>query len=327
MIRSVLTHLPALALVAALGAQTTTPANAQASDYPDRPVRIIVPSGAGGGTDTTARILAEQLSQSLGQQFIIDNRPGAAQMIGIEAASRMPADGYTLLVAASPITILPAVNPKTRYDLLKDFAPITQLISVPSVLVVHPKLGVKTLKDYIAMAKAKPGAMDYGSAGTGTQPHMAMELLKAMAGIDIQHVPFKGVAPAVTEVVAGRLSGMFINMISAKPHVDAGTLLAIANSDSKRSKVMPDVPTVAESGVDGYDAIQWFGLFAPAGTPEPILDRIHKATVAALQAPEMQKRLSADGADAVGSTRAEFTAMVKTELDKWVTVAKQAKLR
>jgi len=323
MIRLILTSLSAFALLGAYG----TSVQAQPSGYPDRPVRIVVPSGAGGGTDTTARILAERLSQLTGEQFVVENRPGAAQMIGIEYVSRAPADGYTLLVAASPITILPAVNPKVRYDLLKDFAPITQLISVPSVLVVNPGLGAKTLKDYIAMAKAKPGVMNYASAGAGTQPHMAMELLKAMAGLDIQHVPFKGVAPAVTEVLAGRLSGMFINMISAKPQVDAGKLLAVANSDSKRSSVMPDVPTVAEAGVDGYEAIQWFGLFAPAGTPDAILDYVHKNAIAALQTPEMKKRLAADGAEGVGNSRDQFVAMLEAELVKWVKVAEQAKLR
>jgi tripartite-type tricarboxylate transporter receptor subunit TctC len=297
------------------------------SDYPTRPVRIVVPSEAGGGTDTTARVLAEKLSQLTGKQFVVENRPGAAQMIGIETVARAQADGYTLLVAASPITINPAINDKVRYDVLRDFAPVSQLVSVPSVLVVDPKLPIKSLPDFIATVKAKPGTMNYGSAGTGTQPHMAMELLKAMAGLDIQHVPYKGVAPALTDILGGRIAAMFVNMISAKPHADAGTLRVLANSGVKRSPVMPDVPTVAESGVPGYEAMQWFGLFAPAGTPEPALAYIHKHTAAALQSPEMRKRLSADGADAVGNTPAEFTALVKSELEKWVRVAKAAKLK
>ncbi len=316
--------LAALGLAALIAAQA--PAWAQ-SDYPSRPVRIVVPSEPGGGTDTTARVLAERLSQATGKQFVVENRPGAAQMIGIEAVSRAPADGYTLLVAASPITINPAINDKVRYDVLRDFAPVSQLVSVPSVLVVNPKLPMHSLQDFVAAAKAKPGAINYGSAGTGTQPHMAMELLKSMAGIDLQHIPYKGVAPALTDILGGRIAAMFVNMISAKTHVDAGTLRVLANSGTKRSAVMPDVPTVAEAGVPGYEAMQWFGLFAPAGTPAPVLAYIHKETAAALQSPEMRKRLAADGADAVGNTPAEFTALVKSELEKWVRVAKAASLR
>jgi len=297
------------------------------SDYPDRPVHVIVPSAPGGGTDTAARVLADYLSRSMGQQFVVENRPGAAQLIGIEAASRAAADGYTLLVAASPITIIPAVNDKARYNVLRDFAPISQLISVPSILVVDPKLPFRSLAEFIAAAKQRPGEMNYASAGTGTQPHMAMELLKSMAGIDVRHIPYKGVAPALTDLIAGRTSAMFVNMISVKAHVDTGALRALANSNAKRASVMPDVPTVAEAGVPGFEAMQWFGLFAPAGTPAAIVERLQKETALALHSPAMTARLAADGAEAVGNTPAEFTAVVKSELDKWERVAKAAHLK
>jgi tripartite-type tricarboxylate transporter receptor subunit TctC len=301
-------------------------ANAQ-SDYPSRPVHVIVPSAPGGGTDTSARVIADHLSRSMGQQFVVENRPGAAQLIGIEAASRATPDGYTLLVAASPITIIPAINDKARYNVLRDFAPISQLISVPSILVSDPRLPIRSLKDFIATAKQKPGDLTYASAGTGTQPHMAMELLKSMAGIDVRHIPYKGVAPALTDLIAGRTSAMFVNMISVKAHVDSGALRALANSDSKRASVMPDVPTVAEAGVPGFEAMQWFGLFAPAGTPAAIVERLQKETALALRAPAMKARLAADGADAVGNTPAEFIAVVKSELEKWERVAKAANLK
>jgi len=296
-------------------------------DYPSRPVRIIVPSEAGGGTDTSARVLAEKLSQQTGKQFVVENRPGAAQMIGIEAVSRAPADGYTLLVAASPITINPAIHDNVRYDVLKDFAPISQLISVPSVLVVNPKLQINSLVEFVAAAKAKPGEMNYGSAGTGTLPHMAMELLKSMAGIDLQHIPYKGVAPALTDVLGGRTAAMFVNLISAKPHADAGTLRMLANSAPQRSPALSQVPTVAEMGVPKYEAMQWFGLFAPAGTPSAVLAFIHKETATALQSEEMKKRLAADGADAIGNTPADFSAQVRAELAKWAELARVAKLK
>jgi tripartite-type tricarboxylate transporter receptor subunit TctC len=292
--------------------------------YPSRPVRIIVPSEAGGGTDISARALADRLAQSTGQQFYIENRPGAAGMLGIEIAARAPNDGYTLLIAASTITIVPSTNSNVKYDILRDFAPISQLINSPSVLLVNPALPIKSVKDFLATAKAKPGELSYASAGVGSQPHMAMELLGLMADISIQHIPYKGVAPAMTDVIGGRVASMMGNLISAKSQIDAGHLRGLAVSSLKRSAVLPSLPTVSEAGVAGYEAIQWFGLFAPAGTPAPILARLQSETVEALKSPEIQQRLAADGTEAVGNTSAEFTAQIKSELEKWSKVARAA---
>lgn len=314
--------LPLLACLTLFGAEH---ALAQ-SDYPSRPVRIIVPSEPGGGTDTTARVLAERVSQATGQNFVIENRPGAGQMIGIDLVARSPNDGYTLLVAASTITILPSTNKNAKYDVLRDFAPISQLITVPAVLVVNPALPISSVKEFIAAVKAKPGEFNFGSAGVGTQPHMAMELFREMAGLDMQHIPYKGVAPAMTDIIAGRVSSMMVNVLSAKSQIEAGKLRGLAISGLKRSVAVPELPTVAETGLPGYEAIQWFGLFAPAGTPAPIVARLHKEFSSSLKSPEMQKRMASDGADAVGNSPTEFTAQIKSELEKWAKVARAAKI-
>ncbi len=240
--------------------------------------------------------------------------------------SRAPNDGYTLLVAASTITILPSTNKNAKYDILRDFAPITMLVAVPSVLVVNPGLPINTTKEFIAAVKAKPGEYTFGSAGVGTQPHMAMELFREMAGLDMRHIPYKGVAPAMTDIIAGRVSSMVVNVLSAKSQIEGGKLRGLAISSPKRSSAVPDIPTVSESALPGYEAIQWFGMFAPVGTPAPILAKLHKDIAAALNSPEMQKRLQADGADAGGSTPAEFTSLIQFELEKWAKVAKAAKI-
>jgi len=308
-----------LLLLGAIGA-------AQAQDYPSRPVRLIVPSEPGGGTDISARILAEKLSQSTGQQFVVENRPGAGQMIGTEQVARSPADGYTLLVAAAAITILPATNPNVKFDILRDFVPISQLISSPSIMVTPASLPFKTLKEFVAAVKAKPGVFNFGSAGPGTQPHMAMELFRVMAGLDMQHVPYKGIAPALNGVIAGQVSAIIINPLSAKSQIEAGNVRGLGISSAIRSAIMPDLPTIAET-VPGYEAIQWYGLLAPAGTPAPIVARLHKEVAAALKSPEMQRRLAADAAEAVGNTPAEFSAQIKSELEKWAKVAELANLK
>jgi tripartite-type tricarboxylate transporter receptor subunit TctC len=299
----------------------------QPSEYPSRPVRIIVPSSPGGGTDILARVLADYLAKSLGGQFVVENRPGAGQMIGIEAVARAAPDGYTLLMAASTLAINPIMYKHIKYDALRDFEPITQVASLPNVLIVHPSFPAQSLAEFIALAKEKPGAFTYASAGVGTSPQMAMELLKSMAGLDLQHIPFRGTTPGVTEVLGGRVTAMFANLLTAKPLVEAGQLRALAVSGHKRAESMPAIPTVAEGGVANYDALQWYGLLAPAGTPHSIVTRLQAEVSRALQTPEVQERLAADGAEPVGSTPAEFAALIKTELDKWAKVARAANIR
>ncbi len=289
-------------------------------------MRLVVNSAPGGGTDILARVLTQQLSRG-GQSFFVENRAGGGGIIGIEAVINAPRDGYTLLMTPSTVTVLPAVTKQARYDAAKDLAAITQVAGISNVLVVHPDVPAKTLRDLIALAKDKPGTLNYASAGAGSSPHMSMELLKHMAGIDLQHIPFKGTGPAMTEVLSGRIAALFSNLLTAKPLIEAGKLRALAMSGPKRVSALPDVPTVAEAGVPGYSALQWYGLLAPAGTPQPVIDKLAAAVAEALRAPEVRERLAQDGAEPVGSTPAEFSALVKSELVKWADIARAANIQ
>ena len=302
-----------------------SPAGAQ-SDYPSKPVKIIVPSAPGGGTDIAARVLAQHLSQATGQQFFIDNRPGAGNMIGIEAAARSAPDGYTLLMTASTLSINQLTYKKVLYDAVRDFAPISLVVSLPSVLVVHPSVPARSLAELIALAKQKPDQLTYASAGIGTNPHLSMELLKTMTGIEIRHIPYRGVGPALNDLVAGQVGILIAGVLTTKPQVDAGTVRGLAVTGLKRVEGLPDVPTVAEAGVANYEALQWYGLLAPAGTPAPIIARLHAETAKAVRSAEMKERLAADGADPVGNTPAEFAAHIKEEMRKWAEVARAAKI-
>jgi tripartite-type tricarboxylate transporter receptor subunit TctC len=297
------------------------------SDYPSRPVKIVVNSAPGGGTDILTRVLTAHLSKVTGQQYFVENRGGAAGQIGLEAVANAAPDGYTLVMTPSTVTVLPAVQKNIRYDAVKDFTPITQVAGISNVLVVHPSVPARTLAEFIALAKSKPGQINYASAGAASSPHMSMELLKHMAGIDLQHIPFKGTGPAVTEVIAGRISALFSNLLTAKPLIESGALRAIAVSGPKRVDSVPNIPTVSESGVPGYAALQWYGLLAPAGTPQPIVDKLQADISQALQAPELIARLAQDGAEPVGSTPAEFAALIKAELQKWANVARIANIQ
>ncbi len=270
--------------------------------YPAKPVRFIVPSAAGGGTDIIARSVAHKLSESLGQQFVI-------------------------LMAASTLAINPIMYQKVSYDPLRDFAPITQAASLPNVLVVHPSLPAKSVAELIALARRQPGKINYASAGIGTSPQMSVELLKSMAKIDLVHVPYKGSAPGVVDLLAGQVTVMTPNVLTALPHIKAGRLRALAVTSAKRSEALPDVPTIAESGLPGYDSTQWYGVLAPAGTSREIVARLHDEIVRALRAPEVIQRLAADGAEPVGSSPEEFAAFIKSEIDKWVRVASAAGIR
>jgi tripartite-type tricarboxylate transporter receptor subunit TctC len=295
--------------------------------YPARPVRFIVPSAAGGGTDIIARAISVKLGERLSQQFVVDNRPGAGQMIGIELAAKSPADGYTILMAASTLAINPVMYKQVPYDPVRDFAPITQAATLPNVLAVHPSLPVKSVAELVAYAKENPGKLNFASAGIGTSPQMSIELLKSMTGIDMVHIPYKGTAPGVVDLLAGQVLVMAPNVLTALPHIKSGKLRALAVTSAKRSEALPEVPTVAEAGVPGYDSTQWYGVLAPSGTPREIVARLHDAIVRALRDPEVGKRLAADGAEAVGSSPEEFAAFIKSEGEKWAKVAAAAGIK
>lgn len=295
------------------------------TEYPSRAVRIIVPSPPSGGTDIIARVLGQHLSKALGQQFFVDNKPGAGNMIGIEAAARSPADGYTLLMVASTLVLNSVLYKHVPYDPVRDFAPITLAATAPNILVVDPKLPIRSVADLIAAAKAKPGALSYGTPGIGTSPHLCMELLQYMAKIDLQHVPYKGTAAAVTDVIGGQIQVAFATALTAKPLVDAGRLRALAVSGPKRVEALPSVPPVAEA-VPGYEAMQWYGLVAPAGTPAAVIERVHTEAIKALGSRETKERLATDGAEPLGSAPSEFAAFIRRELEKWSQVAQAAKI-
>jgi len=300
-------------------------APAAAQEYPTHPVRIIVPSPPAGGTDIVGRVLAEHFTKAFGQQFFVENKPGAGNLIGIEAAARSAPDGYTLLMAPSTIVLNAVLYKKVPFDPVKDFAPITLTATAPNILIVNPSVPAKTTAELIALAKQKPGTLNYGTPGIGTSPHLCMELMKYMAGIDIQHVPYRGTAAVVTDVMSGQIAVAFATALTAKPQVDAGRVRALAVSGPRRVEAMPNVPPVGEA-VPGYEAMQWYGLLAPAGTPNRVIERLNAEAKKALVSQEMKQRLAADGAEPLSSTPAEFAAFIRRELDKWSKVVDVAKI-
>ena len=300
-------------------------AQALAQEYPSRPVRIIVPSPPAGGTDIVGRVLAEHFTKAFNQQFFVENKPGAGNMIGIEAAARATPDGYTLLMTASTLALNTVLYKKVPYDPVKDFAPVTLAATAPNILIVNPSLPVKTTADLIALAKQKPGALSYGTPGIGTSPHLCMELLKYLAHIDVTHVPYRGTAAAVTDVMSGQIQLAFATALTAKPQVDAGRVRALAVSGPRRVAAMPNVPPVGDA-VPGYEAMQWYGFLAPAGTPGAIIERLNLEANKALGSQEMKQRLAADGAEPLGSTPAEFGAFIRREIEKWGKVVEVAKI-
>jgi tripartite-type tricarboxylate transporter receptor subunit TctC len=298
-----------------------------AQSYPTKPVRVVVPSSPGGGTDIIARILAPELAKRLGQQFVIDNRPGAGTMIGIEIVAKSPADGYVLLMTPSTLAINSALYKKVPYDPVRDFAPITELISSPSIIVVHPSVPVKTVKELIAFARARPGQMNYASAGTGTYPHMTMELFQSMAKVKMVHIPYKGTGPAMIDMLAGHTAVMAGTILSVMPYVRSGRLRALGITSKERSPVVPEIPTVSEAALPGFESVQWYGFLAPAKTPREIVVRLHAEAARILQQPETKSRFASDGADAVGDTPEDFTRFVQSELVKWAKVARDAGIK
>jgi tripartite-type tricarboxylate transporter receptor subunit TctC len=315
-------HHAACIACSVLGSMATGAAFAQA--YPVKPVRVVVPSSAGGGTDIIARVLAPELSKRLGQQVIIDNRPGAGTMIGIEIAAKSPGDGYTLLMGLSTLAINSALYNKVPYDPVRDFAPITVAATSGSILVVHPSLPAKTLKDLIAFARARPGQLNYASAGTGTYPHMTYELFLSMAKLKMEHIPYKGTGPAMIDMIAGQVTSMAATVITGMPHIRSGRLRPLGITSLKRSDVAPDIPTVSEAGLPGFESVQWYGLLAPANTPRDIVNRLYKEMVQILQLPDVRKRFAADAVDTIGNSPDEFSHHISSELDKWEKVARGA---
>ena len=298
--------------------------DAVAQQYPAKAIRVIVPFPPGAGVDIVTRILTPRLSESMGQQFVADNRAGAGGIVGAEIAAKAPADGYNVLMGTAGLLTVSPILSKVTYNVSRDFVPISQVASVPSLLVVHPTLPVKSLKDLVALARAKPGTINYASTGNGTLPHLAAELLKTQAKIDIVHVPYKGSAPAMTDLLGGQVEMFFGNMLSVLPLVREGKLHALAITDTKRSPVAPNIPTVAESGYPGFAAGTWFGMLAPTGTPREIVARLHDEIVKALHHPDTQKLLTDQGAIAIGSTPEQFAAYIQTETQKWERVLKTA---
>ena len=299
-------------------------ASAVAQSYPARPIRLVVPSSPGGGTDITARIMAPELSKLLGQQVVVENRPGAGTMIGGDVVAKAAPDGYTLLMGISTLAINPAVYRKVPYDALRDLAPITQAVSVPNVVVGHPSLPAKTLKELIALARARPGELTFASAGVGTNPHLSVELLLSMTKTRMLHIPYKGSGPGITDLIAGQVQVMAPNMLSAYPHIKTGRMRGYGVTGAKRVSSAAEIPTIAEAGVPGYEAVQWFGVLAPAGTPRPIVQRLHDDSVKVLQLPNVKELLVKDGAEPVGNTPEQFAAFIKAETIKWAKVVKDA---
>jgi len=295
--------------------------------YPVRPVRIVVPQSPGASTDTTARLIAQRLTTALGQTVLVDNRPGAGSVIGTEVVAKATPDGHTLLVVASSITLNPILHKNLGWDPVRDFAPITQLSSFPNILVVHPAVPVKTVKDLVALAKAKPGGLNYGSAGTATGTHLSAELFKHMTGTDMVHVPYKGGGAAIPALMGGQVQLMFATTVSALPHVRAGKLRAIAVTSPKRSPSAPDVPTIAESGVPGYDHTPWNGFLAPAKTPRAVVARLNEETARILHTPETKAIFMNEGAEPVGNKPEEFGAIIKSEIAKWGKVIQAAGIK
>ncbi len=298
--------------------------DAWAQPYPNKPVRIIVPFGAGGPADIYGRFLAQRLQEPLGQSFVIDNRPGAGSIIGTDLVAKSPADGYTLLLMSNTHTVNESLVPKKPFALMKDFMPIAPINYSDLVLVVHPSLPVKSIKELLALAKSKPQGLNYASSGTGTPYHMAGELFKAMAGVAIVHIPHKGSGEARTSVMSGQVEMMLDAITTMAPMARAGRVRALGTTGLKRSTVLPEVPTVSEAGVKGYEATIWLGIMAPAGTPKPVIDRLNAEIVKIITRPDVKKAWNEQGAEPLSMTPGEFEKYVNDDIAKWAKVVKVA---
>ncbi|MDB5864302.1 MAG: Tripartite tricarboxylate transporter family receptor [Betaproteobacteria bacterium] len=308
---------PALLVLAALA-----PAGACAQNYPTKPVRLVVGFTPGGGVDINARMLAPELGKAFGQQFIVDNRPGAGTNIANELVAKSPPDGYTLLVNTAAVVINMSLYRKVNFDAIKDFAPISIFSQSPNILVVHPSLPVKNIRDLVTLAKSKPGAMNFSSAGSGTTQHLTGELFKLRTGTNIVHIPYKGSAPSLTALLGGEVEMTFANIPAISSHVKSKRLRALANAGTKRSDQMPEIPTLKESGIGGVEVVVWYGVLAPAGTPREIVGALSAAMAKAARTPEVRQRLLDQGAEPVGNSPEEFAKLLREELTRWSEVVK-----
>jgi tripartite-type tricarboxylate transporter receptor subunit TctC len=321
----VLPRAAALALFASALVVPAAPALAQ--DYPARSVKVIVPYAAGGPADVFGRQISQHLSDALKQSFVVEDRPGAGSIIGTDAVAKSPADGYTLLVMSNTHTTNESLVPNKPFQLMRDFVAVAPVNYSDLVMVVHPSVPAKDLKEFIALAKSKPGGLNYASSGTGTPYHMAGELFKAMSGTDIMHVPYKGSSGARNDIIGGQVHMMFDAITTMAPNVQAGQVRALATTGDKRSSVLPDVPTVAEAAVPGYEATIWLGIMAPAGTPQPIVDKLNSEIQKALAKPELKEQWAKQGAVPMVMTPSEFDAYIRKDIEKWAQVVKVAGIK
>jgi tripartite-type tricarboxylate transporter receptor subunit TctC len=314
-------------VLALVGATATLTGTVSAQQYPTKPVRLIVPFPPGGGTDAMGRILAPKLGEALGQQVIVDNRGGAGATIGTEIASKAPPDGYTLLLMTVTNSIGMSLYPNLKYDLVRDFAPITRLATTPHIIVVHPSVPAKSVKELIALAKARPGALVYSSSGSGSVSHLGGEYFGYLTGTKLLHVPYKGGGPSVASLVAGEVAAAFATMPSVLGQIKAGRVRALAITTAHRSPSLPNLPTVIESGVPNYDVGSWYGLSLPVGAPKDIIARLHADTLKVLALPDVKERLDSNGFEVITSTPEQYGEFVRTEVERWAKVAKLAGAR
>jgi tripartite-type tricarboxylate transporter receptor subunit TctC len=301
--------------------------SACAGAYPLRPIRLVVPYPPGGATDVIARGVGQKVAESIGEQVVIDNRGGGAQIIGTDVVAKSAPNGYTILFASVTHAINPGLQPKLPYDTLRDFAPITLMCSGANVLVVHPSVPARSVKELIALAKARPGQLNYASSGSGSGGHLAAELFKVTAGVEMTHIPYKGACPAGVDLLAGQVNLMFTSPVAMLPHIKSGKLRALATTGRARSSAVPDLPTIAELGLTGYEATLWYGMLAPAGTAAPIVATLHRHIVGALGSAELRERLAPLGVDMVGSTPQAFARHLETEVAKWSKVIATAHIK
>ncbi len=295
---------------------------AAAQTFPSKPIRLIVPYPPGGGTDTAARPIAQKMTESLGQAVIVDNRPGASEIIGTEAVARAAPDGYTLLLTTNAFAINPSLQPKLPYDSTRDFTPVSPLVTTPFMLVSSPRLQANSIAELVKLAKAQPGKLNFASLGSGTPHHLAMEWLKLLAGVDIVAVPYKGVAPGLAAVMAGEVELMFTGLTAGLVQVNAGKVRALAVTTAKRTPAAPQVPTIAEAGYPEYEALAWYGILAPAGTPAPVISRLNAEFAKALNAPDIRERFAKIGVDPAPGSPSDLLEMIRKETELWAKVIK-----